>query len=185
MNVENDYGCSLWAIVFTLITSLLITGIDLEHLAVTRSIPDGFAPSESINTDLVLDVNSDEQDTPFVVQNNQILYGHSETLDCQYVIAGEIFDLNGNPIVEDIVVTLDLLELEGDFPEFSYSFPGDSMERGDSGWSAVVVNWDVDYLIWLTRVSTGERISPQIFVPTQDCENNLAVVNFVQVAPLK
>lgn len=167
----------------------LATQRAVRTAAADPTIPDGFGPFETINPALTTDVTTaletDEQDIFFIVQNNQIHYGYSYTLDCQYVIAGEIFDLNGDPITEDVVVTLDMLELEGDVPEYSFSFPGNSTERGPSGWAAVVVNWDVDYMVWLTRLSTNERISPQVFVQTQDCENNLAVINFIQVAPLK
>lgn len=180
----NRNGCSVW-IITSLLTLVAIFSVIGIPNSIQEQMPHGFSPSERINPALVLNIEFSDEDMPFQVQGNRIFYGRSNTYDCQYVLGGEIFGLSGNPITEDIMITLDLIELEGDNrPEFSHSFPGQDTERGISGWSTVVVSWDVDYLVWLTQISTGERVSPKIYVETQDCDNNLAVINFVQVKPL-
>lgn len=138
----------------------------------------GVAPSDTIDPSLTITITSTDEATPFAVENNKIFYGHSDTFDCQYIIAGVILDVQGNPISEDVVVTLDMLETEGTDSGLSQGWT--ATERGDSGWSAALPNWSVDYQIWLTQISTGERISPKIFVHTRDCKNNLAIVNFKQ-----
>jgi hypothetical protein len=195
MEINSPHGCNIQMLVllvgFVVLFTFFSFGIDTMQDSSSQPTPTqiGFAPSETFNPSLVTIVEPPEIDAPFAVLDNQLLYGYSETINCQYVIAGEVFDLNGDPLTEDIAVVLDMIELqeiEGDDEarQLSYSYPGDDVERGASGWAAVVVNWDVDYWVWLTRISTGEVISPKVLVQTQDCENNLAVVNFVQVAPL-
>ena len=124
-------------------------------------------------------IRDSDEEMSFRVKDNKIYYGHSDTFDCQYVIAGVILDTQENPITENISVTLDMLETQADDSGLSQAWQ--STERGDSGWSAVLPSWSVDYQIWLTQISTGERISPKIIVRTKDCQANLAIVNFEQI----
>lgn len=138
---------------------------------------------ETSTPPLILTVQPPVEDTYFVVEDNQILYGHRYTFDCQYVIAGHILDIHGEPLSEDVMVVIKMIDDIENTP-LGYSRPGDDPSLGPSGWAAVVVNWEVDYVVWLMRMSTGTRISPLVIVPTEDCENNLAIVNFIQVSPL-
>jgi hypothetical protein len=129
---------------------------------------------------LVIPVPTSSQATPFVVQDNQITYGHENTLNCEYVIGGQILDMQGEPF-DDAVVNINLLELEGVSPsdQVSYSYPSDGQ------WSALLPNMSADYEIWLTKTREGESISPYVIVSTKDCNDNSATVNFIQIAPLE
>src|SRR5262249_49161797 len=112
----------------------------------------------------------------FALREEQVIYAHMQTLDCQRVIAGQLLDINGSGLIDDdIRVASEMLELEGNGENpMGYALPGNDSSYGVSGWSMLVPHIDVSYMLWLERISTGEVISPTILVSEFSCENNLA-----------
>jgi hypothetical protein len=126
-------------------------------------------------------------DAPFVVENNQITYRYRQTLGrpCYYVISGRVLDLDGEPFTDFIVNIKDIPFEEIAPVQGSGVFPGSGIEdEGASGWSFLLPQSTVDYEIWLTTGIGGEEISPHIFVQTRECDQNWAIINFVQVKAL-
>lgn len=130
----------------------------------------------------------EDEDFPFIVQNNTIIYSYKETMDkpCNYLIKGSIFALDGKPYT-NLVVHIEMLPIEeGVEPDRGYWFPySESTENtGPSIWGGLLPSWDVTYMIWLSDTRDGEQLSPMVLIPTQDCNHNVATINFVQVRPL-
>jgi len=141
------------------------------------------APEANSNQSIVI-VPTPTVETPFVVENNHIEYRHADTMDCQVVIGGYILDID-QKFLNDVVVNIESIELENVPSAISYARPSDSSGvDNQQGWSVLLPNRTVDYQVWLSKERGSEPLSPVVIVPSQGCEKNLAVMNFVQVSPI-
>jgi hypothetical protein len=132
---------------------------------------------------LVLTVPPLNADAQFQVENNQVIYGYRDNFDGQYIIAGQILDSNREPILEDIRVNIEIVttELPGlQPPTQTYSYPGDALSYGASGWAVSLDDWWVDYLVWLTSISSGQILSPQVLITGLTSDHNEAIINFIE-----
>jgi hypothetical protein len=114
---------------------------------------------------------------PFVVLNNEIIYDQRTTISgpCNAFIEGQVIDIKGNPLsLSDYVVNIKMLS---DMAPVNPSviFPS------ETDYGAMLPGWDVDYEIWLSADIGSEPISSHIHVEMQGCENNVAIVNFIQI----
>jgi hypothetical protein len=118
---------------------------------------------------------------PFEVVDHTITYEHTDDLGmpCYYHMRGTVHDIQGEAFT-DFVVNIMMLDLA---PPVGYAWPGENafIEDGSSGWGTMLPQAPVPYLVWLTVDRGGRRISPIIWVPSLGCDDNTAVINFVQV----
>jgi hypothetical protein len=115
----------------------------------------------------------------FVVQDNSVLYGYTETINCQYVIAGYVTLLDNDvDQAEDIVVKI--RTASGDTSTI-YLF---AVAENSFNWDALFGHVARAYYISLERDSNGLILSPQVRVETQDCDHTLFIVNFEQISEL-
>ena len=93
-------------------------------------------------------------------------------------VAGTVYDLQGEPVVEQIV------HVEGPSEFWMDSITGSHLEYGEAGYEITLGNGpfdsDGDYSIQLLS-SLGQPLSEQIALGTfSGCDRNLILVNFVQ-----
>jgi hypothetical protein len=129
---------------------------------------------------LVLTIQPNGDDMPFVVLNNEITYYQRTTISgpCNAFIEGQVTDMEGNPLsLSDYVVIIKMLS---DMAPVNPSviFPS------ETDYGAMLPGWDVYYEIWLSADIGSEPISSYIYVEMNGCENNVAIVNFVQIKPI-
>ena len=120
-----------------------------------------------------------EDEFPFVLQNNEIIYSMRETLDkpCNYLMQGYVLGMEGQPFT-DAVIVMGMLEFDIPEPTIGYVH---ILEDGD--WNVLLPASSVAYLVWLQTSIDGEQISPKIYVPPRGCDNNMATLTFIQVQP--
>ncbi len=117
-------------------------------------------------------------DFPYQLQDNTVYFGHRFSYGCNFVLGGAVTDAHGDPVTDDIQVWIQLLN--DAIQPTTYSRPGWAPERGESGWSGMV-SVGGSLALWLQRASTSERLSDVVFVVWPSCEQNLAIINFVEV----
>jgi hypothetical protein len=144
------------------------------------------SPPVTASPPLIVTVPAQETDAYFVLANNQITYTNSPTLGqpCYYLIAGRVFDLQGEPFTDFVVNIRMIDELAPQNP--GYAFPGEGGDAADgpSRWITLLPQSPVEYEIWLTTAIGGEELSSRVIIPPQSCDHNMAIVDFVQVCPL-
>lgn len=135
-----------------------------------------------VSAPIIITVPAPTQDYPFEVSENRIIYTYHDTLDwpCNYIIEGRIFGLEGQPY-SNAVVNIEMLR---DISSGRASVANPAERLGPSGWSALLVSWDVAYEVWLSETIGSEPLSPRVYVPPRGCDNNVASVDFVQVRSL-
>jgi hypothetical protein len=180
-------GCGLLSFVATIIFafSAIFTGGMISTPNTPTPIPTLTAGVAS-SPPLVLTLIPQDTDAYFLPANNQINYISTSTLGrpCYYAIAGRVFDLQGDPFT-DFVVNIKMLDDLA--PERSgYAFPGEGgyAEDGPSRWVTLLPQSPVEYEIWLSTEIGGDELSPHIIIPSQDCDHNMAIIDFVQVKNL-
>jgi len=140
-------------------------------LQVTRVL----ATSTAFSAEAILILASDSG-LPFEVQDNEILYEHTETLNCQYVIEGQILSTQ-EEILNKIIINIRLID-EALGNQTTLRRPNDN-----GHWQLLLPNLHpANYEIWLTHQGSEAILSPSVIVPTQGCDNNRAGFNFVQVS---
>ena len=120
---------------------------------------------------------------PFVLVEN-VQYSFRNTLNCQYVIAGNIDFLdNSHADYDNIVIMIQQLGTYDDRPPATVGLGWDT-RFGENGWSQLLVGnyWS---LVWVHDLSTDTPLSEKILVDGLDCRNDqiLATVNFRQIQP--
>lgn len=137
--------------------------------------------------EIEVDTYSSDEDLPFVLQNNTLIYSHKDTLDrpCNRIIEGYIYTIDGKPNVE-LVVNSTMLDDSFEPPK-SYWIPyADSeVDSGPSKWGSLLPTAQWDYYVWLSQSVDGEPISPEIRVEHLGCDYNVVTINFVQVRPIE
>lgn len=170
---------TIWMIVL----EPILFGIDeplLDSVYRSPELLTNLPTMEIISGELYVNVPTSTANAAFIVQDARITYGHIETINCQYVIGGQILDIAGSPI-NDITVNVESIEIEEIPSVVSHTQPTASAGVSNIlGWSVLLPNRDADYQIWLSRKVDSELLSPIVVVPMQNCNNNLAVVNFIQ-----
>ncbi len=172
MTSNKGSGCGIWAILSTLFLVLGFASIQ------------GGTKLNTASPTLAATVIPQQSDTAFSVKDNLITYSKRETLDlpCNYIIEGNVVDLQGKPVKDAVVNVRMVGDLAPKKP--GYAFPGDGPENlGESAWMALLPNWNSNYEVWLTTSMGGETISPVVFVETKGCNNNVATLSFIQVHP--
>jgi hypothetical protein len=115
---------------------------------------------------------------PFTLQDEAIAYVRNTTPEgCDWMsIAGQVFDMNGEPIVQlPIQVTGD-----GGFKELVFS--GSETRFGPSGFEVFLDDTlaEAEYIVQLFG-TTGMPLSERVVVRTLGtCDGNVAIANFVQ-----
>ena len=157
------WGCLVWLIIVSAVGAVFYTS----------------TPTEPANTDATAPY--------FALENGTILYDAVPTLDnCNHIISGTVHDINGHPFTQ-FVVNIRMLLYEGTPPADGAHFPGSGSELlssspdDPSSWDFLLPTWYVDYEIWLTDSIGGVELSPHILVPARHCDQNHAIVNFVQI----
>jgi hypothetical protein len=178
MSESRSIGCSLWAAAAIVMSALFSTFMFSRQIT-TES--DALMMTPTFTPSFVATVYPQETDTYFVVENNKISYSNAPAFTpCNYILFGEVFDLNGQPYT-DFIVNIQMLHFE---EAMATETPGQIYkDSGASQWDVLLPSLHVDYEIWLTS-ETGEELSPHIYVDMRDCDQNKAQVNFVQVKPL-
>lgn len=101
---------------------------------------------------------------------------------CDYLaVAGEVLDMNGGPVVGIPVV------VQGDEFFESLVLSGSQQRYGQSGYEVQLgeAPFEAEFTVQLWS-DTGFRLSePVTFETSEDCEENLVVVNFVATQPLE
>ena len=157
---------------------MLLISVVLFSLGWVSSSIDDVEPA------IVLTVLPSDVITPFVVQNNEVIYRHRDDIGGNKIIAGEIIDSEGLPIIDNIRVNIQMIADEmslSNVNTLSYAFPGEATSYGVSGW-AVALSLETNYLVWLTNIPEEEIISPEVLVTGLNLETNEAIINFVQVS---
>jgi hypothetical protein len=189
LSANAKIGCGFWGFFVMLAFLFLVAPVNSNTsisaiLAVTPTISASPSPSEALVVKTL--VPQEEANTHFIVENNQVNYIYYRTLGqpCYYVLSGHVLDLNGEPFT-NFVMNIKTVDIEGTVPDSGYAFPGNGSfaEDGTSGWVALLPTL-TDYEIWLTTEVGGTELSPHIRIHMGDCNQNRAIVNFVQVRPL-
>jgi hypothetical protein len=139
--------------------------------------------SASTPTDTTI---SEQTSYPFVLTEEGVEYSFWETLNCQYVIAGNIEFLDENTVVpESIVIMIQPLGTYDDRPATIRGHGWDT-QFGENGWSVLLVG-NYRNLVWLHDSAQDVPLSAEIMVDNLNCneERILALVNFQQVLPLE
>ena len=105
-------------------------------------------------------------------------------LDCNWlVIAGQVWDLQGDPVVESVSIHL-FGELNG-FVIDQYREPGTETTYGESGYEFALEGFLVDseesLYIQLVDENNAALSHPYLVQTFEDCQQNLILVNFKQV----
>jgi hypothetical protein len=161
--LENNTGCAGNLVVF--ISALIL----------------GFLSFFSTNS---ISVPLRETGYLFVLDDEGVNYSFRETLNCEYVIAGNVVFLNNNGVIPDnIVIMVQPLNTYDDRPPAVVSL-GDYVEYGENGWSQLLFG-NYSYYVWVHDLTLDVPLSEKILVDEVDCANNrtLALVNFRQVLP--
>jgi hypothetical protein len=163
--LENANGCTRTVVV---IVTALIT--------VFSSYFSGSIPTDS---------NLGEEDYPFVLVEGGVDYSFIETLNCQFVIAGNVEFLDESAIDhENQVIMVQPLGTYDDRPTARVII-GNDTGFGENGWSQLLVGnyW---YHVWVQDLTLDVPLSERILVDNLDCasERTLALVNFRQVLTL-
>jgi hypothetical protein len=180
--VDKNSGCWFAALL------AFIVGVS-GYVALSDQSPVKTSPALNTPSLLVVTLESPTIKQPFVVQNSQILYGHADTIACEKIMQGQVFDLEGEAQIDDIKIAVEMLE-EPDDDLIGYAFPGNDPSVGESGWSMLLPNIDYPYLVWLESAITGEQLSDKVFVEVfpeimPDCGKNLIIINFVQIRSIE
>jgi|GEM_PF-2003796 len=118
---------------------------------------------------------------PFDMIEEVQLIAHPDGICNWQGIAGSVFDLENEPVGEDIY-QVRLLSTSEDV----VAVVGDNLDLGDSYNWAIRVGNVVNSDIYFLRLETvlGDALSPMVRVIFNDsCDENLAVINFSQVTP--
>lgn len=172
MSETQHSGCGLWAIIVMLV--LAATGIIFQEV-----IP---ALHSVLPLHVEVTIPPAEAGLPFTLQDGQIVYTY-EPLPlnpCNQIIQGRIFDSDGQ-VVSNVRVNVQIHEFYILTPTPPLSFdPAWRVDSSDpSLWVLVMATDQVLYSVWLTD-EYGEKISPTIIIPPQDCNHNVATVIFTQ-----
>jgi hypothetical protein len=114
---------------------------------------------------------------PFTLQDEAVTYTQNPNdQECEWLsIAGQVFDLNGDPLPG-----LPVQVTGEDFEQIE--FTGTALQFGPSGYEVQVNTTPIEaeFVVRLLN-TTGQQLSDPIVVRTlSSCERNVAVVNFVQ-----
>jgi hypothetical protein len=114
---------------------------------------------------------------PFTLQDEAVTYTQNPNEEgCAWLsIAGQVFDLNGDPLPG-----LPVQVTGEDFEQIE--FTGTALQFGPSGYEVLVNTTPIEaeFVVRLLN-TTGQQLSDPIVVRTlSSCERNVAVVNFVQ-----
>jgi hypothetical protein len=114
---------------------------------------------------------------PFTLQDEAVTYTQNPNDEgCEWLsIAGQVFDLNGDPLPG-----LPVQVTGEDFEQIE--FTGTALQFGPSGYEVLVNTTPIEaeFVVRLLN-TTGQQLSDPIVVRTlSSCERNVAVVNFVQ-----
>ena len=139
------------------------------------------APSPTGMTPLPVATNTPSS-YPFTVQNETVTYvAYTGPEGCNYMaIAGQVFDVSGKPLKDMIIWVKDT---EGFFEMVAFS--GQAPRYGPSGYEAVINTspYEADFTVQVWS-DTGTDLSAPVAVHTKaSCDENLAIVNFVQNRP--
>ncbi len=122
-----------------------------------------------------------------------VLFGEPETmsnevlrpqLDCNWlVIAGQVWDLQGDPVIDSVSVHL-FGELNG-YEIDEVRVPGTEIAYGESGYEFALDGFVVDseetLYIQLVDENNLPLSNPYLVQTYEDCQQNLILVNFKQV----
>ncbi len=184
MSQNTNSGCGFWG--FLGLFSLVILGLFTNAhtstsvtLSPTLIIDETPSPS---SFSVVQTLVPQDSNPYFTIENNQISYTYFHTLGhpCYYLLSGHVLDINKQPFTK-FVVNIKTVSVEGVVPESGYALPGNGTfeEDGVSGWIALLPIL-TDYEIWLTSKVNGTELSPHFVVHMRGCNQNRAIVNFVQ-----
>ena len=177
MDTKTNISCTVLIIWLFSIAFFIFTPYFLNEIQETNS----FLGANNFTPSIVTTLEPSSTKSLFIVEKNEVMYGHTDTLNCQRVISGRI-NYTSREKIGDIAIAVELREDSGN-KIIGHFLPGTDLDYGATGWSIVVPN-DSLYIVWLQQISTGEILSPQVPIETQNCENNLVIVNFMQVLPM-
>lgn len=120
---------------------------------------------------------------PFTLQDGTYAYTqYSGEEGCDYMaIAGQVFDLNGEPLK---FIPIQVRDADGFFETIVFS--GSAPQYGPSGYEVLLNTspYEAEFTVQLIS-ETARPLSDEIVVRTRDsCAENLIIVNFVQSQPL-
>ena len=185
MSQNTTSGCGFWGILG--LVSLVILGLTHISISAILSPPPIISETPAPSSFSVVQTLVPQDSNPyFTIENNQISYTYSHTLGqpCYYVLSGRVLDINKRPFTK-FVVNIKTVSFEGVAPESGYALPGNGAfeEDGVSGWIALLPIL-TDYEIWLTTKVNGTELSPHFVVHMKDCNQNRAIVNFIETEAL-
>lgn len=145
-------------------------------LAVVLSIV-GYSFGMHLDTEIL-----DTSQYAFTPNESEVQYSYIDTLNCQYVIAGDIEFLNDSSIDNDNVKVMILPLGTYDSRPPAIAIVGGDSRFGETGWSQLLVGnyW---YYVWLQDISSDTQLSPEVLVDGLDCSDNqtLALIHFRQI----
>ncbi len=120
---------------------------------------------------------------PFTLQDGAYAYTqYTGEQGCDYMaIAGQVFDLNGEPLK---FIPIHVRDVEGFFETIVFS--GSAPQYGPSGYEVQLNTspYEAEFIVQLIS-ETARPLSDEIAVRTRaSCAENLIIVNFVQNQPL-
>ncbi len=120
---------------------------------------------------------------PFTLQDGAYAYTqYTGEQGCDYMaIAGQVFDLNGEPLK---FIPIHVRDVEGFFETIVFS--GSAPQYGPSGYEVQLNTspYEAEFIVQLIS-ETARPLSDEIVVRTRaSCAENLIIVNFVQNQPL-
>lgn len=150
--------------------------IALQHIALIF-----MAVAINILTDFQTSLDnkiSSENNYPFVVEGT-VSYSFYDSLNCQYVIAGNVEFLgNHTPNPDQIAIMIQPLGTYDDRPPAKVGI-GYSKKFGKNSWSQLLVGkyW---YLVWVHDLISDVPLSESVLVDDLNCHKNhiLALITF-------
>lgn len=120
---------------------------------------------------------------PFTLQDGAYAYTqYTGEQGCDYMaIAGQVFDLNGEPLK---FIPIHIRDMEGFFETIVFS--GSAPQYGPSGYEVQLNTspYEAEFIVQLIS-ETARPLSDEVVVRTRaSCAENLIIVNFVQNQPL-
>lgn len=170
------------------VTEIAATATEVAAEAVeTGTAAPSFTPetaNENTTTNLMADVP--EGSRYFVIQEGAIVgmpnWAHQD-VGCDWLgVAGQVFDLAGDPVLDLIVEIGGTLEGQ---PLLGLSLTGMAIVYGPGGYEIQIADHGVasQGKVWIQiKDDTGQTLSGQTFIETfDDCDQNLLLINFVEV----
>lgn len=183
MSKYADNKHRVWVLLVLVIITM--TAEFASNVAANSSIPTATATSTQQADTLTITYTPGAESANFAVKTDGIRYTHFPTngTPCYFFISGTVSDLYGLPYLDFLVNIVDVTTGQAQ----GYANPGADITATTSepsGWSILLSQQPAIYEIWLTTRIGGDELSSHVRLQMQSCDQNQAIVDFVQIKTL-